>query len=70
MSPTGQHSPTIVPDDRRALLTVNGAAKYLAVSRWQVYALVRRGDLHPLHAGQRLRFRVEELDRHLEREAP
>jgi putative molybdopterin biosynthesis protein len=53
-----------------ALLTVNGAAAYPSVSRWTVYKLVRRGDLRALRVGERLRFRVEELDRYLERGDP
>jgi excisionase family DNA binding protein len=53
----------------RPLLTVNGAAEYLSVTRWQVYRLVRTGALRPLRVGSRLRFRVEELDRYVEREA-
>jgi putative molybdopterin biosynthesis protein len=54
---------------RTSLLAVNDAAEYLAISRWTVYKLVRRGDIRALRVGDRLRFRVEELDRYVEREA-
>ncbi len=44
------------------LLTVDQAARFLGVSRRQVYRLVRSGELKPLRVGQRLRFRVRDLE--------
>jgi excisionase family DNA binding protein len=49
------------------LLTVNGVAELLAISRFSVYRMVRRGDLRPVRVGERLRFRPSEIDRYLER---
>jgi excisionase family DNA binding protein len=46
---------------------MNEACEYLRVSRWTIYRMVNRGDVIPLRAGNRLRFRLSELDRYLER---
>jgi excisionase family DNA binding protein len=54
---------------RPALLTVNEAAAYLAVSRWTIYKLVRDGDVRALRVGERLRFRVSDLDEYASRGA-
>ena len=64
------HRALVSGESRTALLTVNEAAAYLASSRWTVYRLVRRGELRALRVGDRLRFRLEELDAYLERGAP
>ena len=64
------HRHAVSAASRTALLSVNGAAAYMGVSRWKVYDLVRRGDLQALRAGERLRFRPEDLDSYLERGSP
>jgi excisionase family DNA binding protein len=65
------HSATERYAERRPvpLLTVNDAAEYLNVERSTLYRLMRQGELVPsARVGQRWRFRLEELDRYLERE--
>jgi excisionase family DNA binding protein len=51
-------------------MTVADAARYLAVSRRQVYLLIERGDLPHVRVGERIRFipaeLVDYLDRHRE----
>jgi excisionase family DNA binding protein len=47
------------------LLTVNDVATFLAISRYSVYRMVRRGDLTPVYVGERLRFRPSEIERYL-----
>ena len=37
------------------------------MSRWTVYRLVRDGELRAVKVGERLRFRVEDVDTYLER---
>ena len=66
---TAHHNPVSALQQTNAsqLLTVNGAASYLNVSRWTVYRLVRSDHLTPLHVGNRLRFRVSDIDRYLQR---
>jgi excisionase family DNA binding protein len=49
------------------LLTINDVAFRLAISRDTVYRLVRSGELIPVRAGERLRFRVSDLEDYLER---
>jgi excisionase family DNA binding protein len=49
------------------LLTINDVADRLAISRDTVYRLVRSGALTPLRVGERLRFRVGDLEDYLER---
>jgi excisionase family DNA binding protein len=48
-------------------LSVNEVAAVLGVSRKTVYRLVNRGALSPVRVGSRMRFRLSELDEHLER---
>jgi excisionase family DNA binding protein len=43
------------------LTTVDGAASYLRVSRWQVYHLIRIGELVPTRVGARIRLEPREL---------
>jgi len=47
------------------LLTAQEAANYLRLSLGTVYNLVSKGRLRPGRAGNRLRFRREDLDRFL-----
>jgi excisionase family DNA binding protein len=65
------HTATEIYAGRRPfpLLTVNEAAEYLNVERSTLYRLMRQGELAPsARVGQRWRFRLEELDRYLERD--
>ena len=50
-------------------MTVNEVARLLSISRWTVYALVRRGDLHAVKVGERFRFRASDIDEYLDRDA-
>jgi excisionase family DNA binding protein len=50
------------------LLTVNEVSRLLNVSRWTTYRLVREGQLRTVRVGSRLRFRLVDIDRYLERE--
>ena len=50
------------------LLTQSDVADLLSVSRWTVARLIRRGDLHGVRVGDRLRFRQTELEAYLNRE--
>ena len=54
-----------VTEDR--LLTVNAAASLLSVSRQSIYRLIRSKELQPVKVGKRLRFRVSEINRYLDR---
>jgi excisionase family DNA binding protein len=49
------------------LLTINGAASFLAVSRRQVYTLLERGELPHVRVGERTRFLPADLRDYLER---
>ena len=49
------------------LLRINDVADRLAVSRDTVYRLVRSGELVALRVGERLRFRVSDLEDYLQR---
>ena len=51
-----------------ALLSVDGAADYMGISRWTVYRMAREGSLRTLRAGTRLRFRRADIDAYLERD--
>jgi excisionase family DNA binding protein len=51
----------------RPLLTVSEAARFLNVSRRQVYYLLEREGLPALRVGARLRFSLAELEDFLER---
>lgn len=52
------------------LLSINECARFLGVARSTVYALVQREEIHPVRVGQRLRFRLADLDAYLERGSP
>ena len=45
------------------LLTVEQAARMLAISRSAVYRLTWSGELSPVHIGRSVRFAVAELER-------
>ncbi len=47
----------------RATITAREAAKYLNISYWLVLELVKRKEIPAIHAGRRVLFRVETLDR-------
>ncbi len=49
-----------------AVLDVNEAAAYLAVSRQAVYTLIREGKLAHVRVGEAIRLRREDLDAFLE----
>ncbi len=51
------------------LMNVNEVARFLGISRWTVYRLVRDGDLHAVRAGERLRFRLADVDAYLDRDS-
>jgi excisionase family DNA binding protein len=55
------------PTEPERLLTVNEIAFRLAISRPTVYRLIRSGALIPVRVGERLRFRVSDLEDYLER---
>jgi excisionase family DNA binding protein len=53
------------------LLTPKEAAQVLRVGRTTVYALMRAGELHPVHIGRSCRISRAELERYVRRlEAP
>ena len=49
------------------LLTPEDAAKVLRVGRTTVYALMKAGDLHPVHIGRSCRISRAELERYVRR---
>lgn len=49
------------------LYSVNDLAHVLRISRGLVYRLVRRGDLIPVQVGDRLRFRIDDVEAYLDR---
>ena len=51
----------------RLLLTPEEAAKVLRVGRTTVYALMKCGDLRPVHIGRSCRISQAELDRYVRR---
>ena len=51
----------------RLLLTPEEAAEALRVGRTTVYALMRSGELHPVHIGRSCRISQAELDRYVRR---
>jgi len=63
-----QETPAYV-SARMPLLTVEELADYLSCSRRTVERLVERGLLRPVLVGTRRRFRVEDVERYLERES-
>lgn len=56
-------APTGTEDLPPLLLTVEQAARMLAISRSAVYRLTWGGDLTPIHIGRSVRFAVAELER-------
>jgi len=55
--------------ERDRLLTINDVAFRLAISRDSVYRLVRSGALRSIRVGERLRFRLDDLEAYLARDA-
>lgn len=51
----------------RLLLTAEEAANVLRVGRTTVYALMKSGELRPLHIGRSCRISQAELDRYVRR---
>ena len=49
------------------LLTPEEAARVLRVGRTTVYALLKAGDLHPVHIGRSCRLSRAELERYVNR---
>jgi excisionase family DNA binding protein len=65
-----QPLPDVVATDR-LLLTPEEAAKVLCVGRTTVYALMKCGELRPVHIGRSCRISRAEVDRYVRRlEAP
>lgn len=55
----------------RLLLTTEEAAELLRVGRTTIYALIKDGDLHPVHIGRSCRLSRAELERYVHHlEAP
>jgi excisionase family DNA binding protein len=54
-----------VPAGDPLLLTPEEAAKLLSVGRTTVYALIKAGDLHPVHIGRSCRLARAELERYV-----
>ena len=52
-----------------SLLRPADVARYLGVSRWTLRRIVDRGELRAIRVGQRERFRQEDVQAYLEREA-
>jgi len=50
-----------------SLLNVEEAAQFLKMSKGAVYVAVARRQLPVLRLGRRLRFRLSDLERHLEK---
>ena len=59
MSATSHTDETIPVADR--VFTVPEAAKYLRVSRWTIYELIKAGSVIPFHIGTRTLFNGGEL---------
>lgn len=57
LTPTGTEEPPPL------LLTVEQAARMLAISRSAVYRLTWSGELTPVHIGRSVRFTMAELER-------
>jgi excisionase family DNA binding protein len=51
----------------RLLLTTEDVAKVLRIGRTTVYALMKCGDLHPVHIGRSCRISQVELERYVRR---
>ena len=64
------HSPErYAPPGTDPLLTQQEVAAVLRVSRWTVARLIERGDLRGVRVGARRRFRRDEIEAFLDREA-
>ena len=69
----GEHTQRLgdLPAGERLLLTTEEAADLLGVGRTTVYALMKAGELRPVHIGRSCRLSHEELKRYVNRlEAP
>jgi excisionase family DNA binding protein len=55
------------PASEALLLTPEEAAKVLRVGRTTVYALMKAGELHPVHIGRSCRISRAELERYVRR---
>ena len=51
----------------RLLLTPREAAQVLRIGRTTVYALIKSGDLHPVHIGRSCRISQAEVERYVRR---
>ena len=58
--------PRDLPSSDRLLLTAEEAATVLRVGRTMVYALMKAGDLRPVHIGRSCRISRAELERYVE----
>ena len=56
-----------IPASDRILLTPEEAAAALHVGRTTVYALIKAGELHPVHIGRSCRVSRAELERYVRR---
>jgi excisionase family DNA binding protein len=61
-----QPLPDVIARDR-LLLTPEEAAEILRVGRTTVYALMRSGELRPVHIGRSCRLSRAELERYVDR---
>jgi len=52
-----------VTDSLPLVLTVDEVAAALRVRKWAIYDMVKRGDLHAIHVGRKIRIPRSELDR-------
>src|SRR4051794_21821819 len=57
----------VVPTSDPLLLTPEEAAEVLLVGRTTVYALMKAGELHPVHIGRCCRISRAELERYVRR---
>ena len=56
------------PTESLRLLRIDDVADLLAISRDSVYRLVRRGLLPTVRVGERIRFRVVDIEAYLQRD--
>lgn len=67
----GHHTPSREQEAEQLLLTPEQAATVLHVGRTTVYALMKTGDLRPVHIGRSCRLSRAELERYVRHlEAP
>jgi len=52
-----------VTDHLPLVLTVDEVAAALRVAKWTIYDMVKRGDLHAVHVGRKIRIPRSEIDR-------